>query len=211
MDERRAIKSLVRVGSAVMAAWTDDELQRIGDAEELQIAPRAPRRHETRPTTIWVVRVGDDLYVRVREAARSGLVSHARASGAGADPAGGVEKDVTFDDAAVAALRRDRCRLPREVRPTVREHRRQHHRYRSPRDHAPADAQDMTPRQQPKTACSRNPVRNQPSTRIGVAMSEVVVVIGAGSIGQAIARRVSAGKHVVLADLRQRTPTRRPR
>jgi len=34
-------------------------------------------------------------------------------------------------------------------------------------------------------------------------MKEVVVVIGAGSIGQAIARRVSAGKHVVLADLRQ--------
>ncbi|WP_395945663.1 SDR family oxidoreductase [Brevundimonas sp.] len=30
---------------------------------------------------------------------------------------------------------------------------------------------------------------------------EVVVVIGAGSIGQAIARRVSVGKHVVLADL----------
>ena len=34
-------------------------------------------------------------------------------------------------------------------------------------------------------------------------MSDVVVVIGAGSIGQAIARRVSAGKRVVLADLRQ--------
>jgi NAD(P)-dependent dehydrogenase (short-subunit alcohol dehydrogenase family) len=34
-------------------------------------------------------------------------------------------------------------------------------------------------------------------------MSHVIVVIGAGSIGQAIARRVSAGKHVVLADLRQ--------
>src|SRR5713226_8878057 len=32
-------------------------------------------------------------------------------------------------------------------------------------------------------------------------MSEVILVIGAGSIGQAIARRVSAGKHVVLADL----------
>jgi NAD(P)-dependent dehydrogenase (short-subunit alcohol dehydrogenase family) len=31
----------------------------------------------------------------------------------------------------------------------------------------------------------------------------VIVVIGAGLIGQAIARRVSAGKHVVLADLRQ--------
>src|SRR5512132_1462733 len=34
-------------------------------------------------------------------------------------------------------------------------------------------------------------------------MSDVIVVIGPGSIGQAIARRVSAGKHVLLADLRQ--------
>ena len=31
----------------------------------------------------------------------------------------------------------------------------------------------------------------------------VIVVIGAGAIGQAIARRISAGKHVLLADLRQ--------
>jgi NAD(P)-dependent dehydrogenase (short-subunit alcohol dehydrogenase family) len=34
-------------------------------------------------------------------------------------------------------------------------------------------------------------------------MTNVIVLIGAGSIGQAIARRVSAGKHVLLADLRQ--------
>lgn len=34
-------------------------------------------------------------------------------------------------------------------------------------------------------------------------MTDVVVVIGPGSIGQAIARRISAGKHVVLADLCQ--------
>lgn len=34
-------------------------------------------------------------------------------------------------------------------------------------------------------------------------MQKVIVVIGAGSIGQAIARRVSAGKQVLLADLRQ--------
>jgi NAD(P)-dependent dehydrogenase (short-subunit alcohol dehydrogenase family) len=36
-------------------------------------------------------------------------------------------------------------------------------------------------------------------------MGEVTLVVGAGQIGQAIARRVSAGKHVVLADLHQRT------
>ncbi|RYY06404.1 MAG: SDR family NAD(P)-dependent oxidoreductase, partial [Alphaproteobacteria bacterium] len=33
-------------------------------------------------------------------------------------------------------------------------------------------------------------------------MKNVIVVVGAGSIGQAIVRRVSAGKHVLLADLR---------
>jgi NAD(P)-dependent dehydrogenase (short-subunit alcohol dehydrogenase family) len=33
-------------------------------------------------------------------------------------------------------------------------------------------------------------------------MKNVIVVIGAGSIGQAVARRMSAGKHVLLADLR---------
>ncbi|WP_348263342.1 SDR family oxidoreductase [Telmatobacter sp. DSM 110680] len=34
-------------------------------------------------------------------------------------------------------------------------------------------------------------------------MTDVIVVIGAGSIGQAIVRRVAAGKHVLLADIRQ--------
>ncbi len=34
-------------------------------------------------------------------------------------------------------------------------------------------------------------------------MKNVIVVIGAGSIGQAIARRVSAGKHILLADIKQ--------
>lgn len=34
-------------------------------------------------------------------------------------------------------------------------------------------------------------------------MTDVIVVIGAGSIGQAIAWRVSAGKHVLLSDIRK--------
>jgi len=38
------------------------------------------------------------------------------------------------------------------------------------------------------------------STAAG-ARSEVVVLVGAGSIGQAIARRVGSGKHVLVADL----------
>ena len=47
-----------------MPEWTSDELNKIGTAEELEIA--SLRQDETlrKPTTIWVVRVGDDLYVR---------------------------------------------------------------------------------------------------------------------------------------------------
>src|SRR6478672_5656397 len=50
--------------------------------------------------------------------------------------------------------------------------------------------------------CSVADLGAPPTSRKGIVMSNVVVVIGPGSIGQAIARRVSAGKHVVLADLR---------
>src|SRR5580765_1690620 len=50
--------------------------------------------------------------------------------------------------------------------------------------------------------CSLADLGAPPTSRKGIVMSNVVVVIGPGSIGQAIARRVSAGKHVVLADLR---------
>jgi len=34
-------------------------------------------------------------------------------------------------------------------------------------------------------------------------MTNMIVVIGAGSIGHAIVRRVAAGKHVLLADIRK--------
>jgi NAD(P)-dependent dehydrogenase (short-subunit alcohol dehydrogenase family) len=41
----------------------------------------------------------------------------------------------------------------------------------------------------------------EPSESRGRIVTDVVVVIGAGQIGLAIARRVAAGKHVLLADL----------
>ena len=48
----------------LMTAWTSDELDKIGAAEELRIA--SLRRDGTlrNPVTIWVVRLDDDLYVR---------------------------------------------------------------------------------------------------------------------------------------------------
>ena len=37
----------------------------------------------------------------------------------------------------------------------------------------------------------------------GMSMKYATVVVGAGSIGQAIAHTISAGRHVVLPDLRR--------
>ena len=45
-----------------MTTWTSDELTRIGNADELQIAPKGRDGRLRDPVTIWVVRNGDDLY-----------------------------------------------------------------------------------------------------------------------------------------------------
>jgi hypothetical protein len=83
-----------------MDAWTSEELDRVGAAEELQIMSQRGDGTLRSPVTIWVVRVGDDLYVRAVKG-RSGpwfrgvLTRHA-----GRIRAGGVEKEVTFVEQA---------------------------------------------------------------------------------------------------------------
>jgi hypothetical protein len=47
-----------------MSTWTEDELNRIESADELQIAPVRRTGASRARTTIWVVRAGDDFYVR---------------------------------------------------------------------------------------------------------------------------------------------------
>jgi hypothetical protein len=80
-----------------MNAWNPDELDRIGRADELQIASRRHDGSLPPYVTIWVVRVGDDLYVRSAYGPDSGWYRHARASGEGRIRASGVERDVTFE------------------------------------------------------------------------------------------------------------------
>jgi hypothetical protein len=46
-----------------MTAWTSEELTRIGTAEELQIASLRSDGTLRKPVIIWVVRLGDNLYV----------------------------------------------------------------------------------------------------------------------------------------------------
>jgi hypothetical protein len=86
-----------------MNTWTDEELERVGTAEELQLA--SVRKDGTlRPyVTMWVIRAGDDLYVRSAHGPGNPWYRRAKASGTGRIRAGGVERDVTFGDGDAGA------------------------------------------------------------------------------------------------------------
>jgi hypothetical protein len=82
-----------------MTGWTSDELAKIGTAQELQIASARRDRSQGKPRTIWVVRVGDDLYVRSMYGRAGGWFPATQVRHQGHIRAGGVDKDVTFADA----------------------------------------------------------------------------------------------------------------
>lgn len=89
-----------------MTDWTPDELDRIGAAEELELASRRTDGTLRPFVTMWVARVGDGLYVRSAYGPEAGWYRRAVASGEGRIRAGGVERDVRFEDAS-ADVHRD--------------------------------------------------------------------------------------------------------
>ena len=92
-----------------MRNWTAEELDRIGAADELEIAALDPDGTLRPATTIWVVRVGDDLYVRSYRGRSGGWFRSVLRRPEGRIRAGGLTRDVTFtepDDADQAAIDR---------------------------------------------------------------------------------------------------------
>jgi hypothetical protein len=79
-----------------MTTWTSDELDKIGRAEELRIAPLRRDGTLRNPVTVWVVRHGDDLYIRSWRGRTAAWYRAAQVRHAGHIRAGGVDKDVTF-------------------------------------------------------------------------------------------------------------------
>ena len=82
-----------------MTAWTSDELSKIGVADELEIASVRADGTPRKPVTIWVVRHGDDLYVRSAYGRAAGWFRGTQVRDEGHIQAGGVSKAATFLDA----------------------------------------------------------------------------------------------------------------
>jgi hypothetical protein len=91
------------------ARWTAEDGQAVGAAEELQISSRRPDGTLRPYVTIWVVRLGDKIFVRSAHGTQNPWYQRALASGTGRIRAGGVERDVQIrrandaDDAAIDA------------------------------------------------------------------------------------------------------------
>jgi hypothetical protein len=83
----------------VTRPWKPDELEAIGAAAELSVAPERPDGTLRPATTIWAVRIGGDLYVRSYHGPSGSWYRAAVRTGAGHIRAGGIDCDVSFEQA----------------------------------------------------------------------------------------------------------------
>jgi hypothetical protein len=82
-----------------MTTWTDDELNKVDATDELAIAVLRPDGTLRKPVTIWVVRLGEDLYVRSGYGLAAAWFRGTRVRHEGRIDAGGIQKDVVLEDA----------------------------------------------------------------------------------------------------------------
>ena len=81
-----------------MTTWTSDELNKIGNAEELEIISLRRDGSPGKPVPIWVVRIGDRLYVRAYKGRTGPWFRATQERHEGHIRSGGVDKDVNFLD-----------------------------------------------------------------------------------------------------------------
>lgn len=82
-----------------MTTWTTEELATADTTDEMQISSVHGDTTLSSPRTIWVVRDGQDLYVRSVNGPGAAWFRGTRARREGRIRIGGLEKDVTFVDA----------------------------------------------------------------------------------------------------------------
>jgi hypothetical protein len=83
-----------------MTAWTREELNTIGAAHELELTTLRSDDTPRKPVTIWVVRNGNDLFIRSWRGRTAAWFRRVQARHEGHIQARGIDKDVLFVDAA---------------------------------------------------------------------------------------------------------------
>lgn len=110
-----------------MSTWNPDALRAISDAEELSLTAAHPDNSFRKPVVIWVVRHGNDLYIRAFKGASGAWFRGTTQSGWGRIRAGGIEQEVNvvpesdpvINDALDAAYRSKYRRYPTYVAPMI--------------------------------------------------------------------------------------------
>ncbi len=82
-----------------MGTWNGDELHRFGGVKELEIATRRKDGTFRSSLPIWVVRVGDDLYIRSWHGRDGSWFRQLRRNPSLRITAGRSERDLTVEDA----------------------------------------------------------------------------------------------------------------
>jgi hypothetical protein len=82
-----------------LSAWTNEELAAIAAANELTVAPLRDDGTRQGPRIVWVVRRNDDVYIRSVNGDEGAWFRSVQARHAGHISAGGLEVDVSFEDA----------------------------------------------------------------------------------------------------------------
>jgi hypothetical protein len=79
-----------------MSEWTAQDLATFGDPEEVTIATMRKDGALRKPVIVWIVRVGDDLYVRSVNGRDASWFRGVQSRHEGRIHAGREEKDVAF-------------------------------------------------------------------------------------------------------------------
>lgn len=82
------------------STFSDDELRTIGDEDEVVLTARRTDGSLGPSATIWIVRVGDEVFVRSAYGPGNRWFARALRAGAGHVTIGAVSRDTVFEDAS---------------------------------------------------------------------------------------------------------------
>ena len=91
-----------------MTAWNPEDLARIAESDELVVATTSADGGLRAPVPVWVVRDGDDLYVRSYKGSGGAWFRAATARPEARVSAGGIEMEVAFAEVAADVTLNDR-------------------------------------------------------------------------------------------------------